>query len=101
MTTSSRSPKDIRLLTAENVGGIANEPMCPVENKAFGCARMRPKVGHERLNEGQHRGDNTDNSVGICCDGQRRPSTQFDKNDDESGHRQKPSDRHQDPMKLS
>lgn len=66
--------------------------MHPVENETSGSFRMRPEIGHKRLNESQHGGDDSDDGMRIGRHRYGRPSSQFDKDDDKSNDCQYPSD---------
>ena len=83
-----------RKRTAEDVGRIADQPMGPIEDKPFGGARMGSEVGHDGLDEGQCRGDASDNGVRILRHRNRRPAFEFDEDDDEGDHGQCPGGDH-------
>lgn len=74
--------------------------MSPIEDKAFGRAGMRSKVGHDRLNEAKDCRNDTDDSMRIGTYWQGSPSSQFDKNQNEGDYRQHPGDCHQHSMEL-
>lgn len=75
--------------------------MSPVENETFGRARVWSEKGHERLNKGQHGGHYPDDGMRVSRHWQRRPASQFDKNENKSNDRQQPRDGHQNAMKLA
>ena len=51
--------------TAEDVSGVADKPMGPIEDEPLGSARMRPEVGHDRLDKCQKGGDDADDRMRI------------------------------------
>ncbi len=81
------------------MGGISNEPMSPVENEPIPSSRVRPEVGHQGLNEGQHRYNYSNNSVRIPLSRYARPAAHIDENEYNGRYSQGPNGRHKNPMK--
>ena len=77
--------------TGQNVSGIADQGMCPIEFPSIWWRWQRPKERHERLNKGEAHYDASDDRMRqffIC------PSANVNKNDDKSDDGQNPRNEH-------
>lgn len=84
------------ILTSANVGGITDEPVSPVEEGSLWRARMWPHGRHERLDEAEHCGGETERGVIRG----RAPGLQLDDDYHEAADRHRPRQQHEESMPL-
>lgn len=74
------------------MGGVADQPMDPIENRSFGRIRVRSERGEYRLEKRQYGGD--DSQQGVSLTGSGHPLAEFHENARGPGQREDPSKHH-------